>query len=113
MNKETIAIVQQSWVKVVSIAPKAPELFYQNLFAADPTLQRLFKGNMTEQGKNLMQMIGAAVGNLNDLDGLIPVLHSLGKRHAVCGVNQSITKPWEVPCSRPWRRVWVRALPRP
>lgn len=79
MNRETITLVQQSWAKVVPISPRAAELFYQNLFAADPSLRRLFNGNMTEQGKKLMQMIGAAVGKRNDLDGFIPILQSLGK----------------------------------
>lgn len=89
MNKETIQLVQQSWANVLPIAPKAAELFYQNLFAADPSLKRLFKGNMTEQGKKRMQMIGAAVGKLNDLDGLVPVLQSLGKCHSGYGVKDA------------------------
>ena len=89
MNRETITLVQQSWAKVVPILPRAAELFYQNLFAADPSLRRLFNGNMTEQGKKLMQMIGAAVGKRNDLDGLIPILQSLGKRNGDYGVQES------------------------
>ncbi len=89
MKQETIHLVQESWAKVVPIAPKAAELFYQNLFVADPTLQHLFKGNMTEQGGKLMQMIGAAVGKLNDLDGLVPVLQALGKRHGGYGVKDA------------------------
>lgn len=89
MKRETIILVQQSWAEVAPIAPKAAELFYQNLFAADPGLKRLFKGNMTEQGQKLMQMIGAAVSKLHDLDGLVPVLQSLGKRHAGYGVKEA------------------------
>ncbi len=89
MKRETITLVQQSWAKVAPIAPKVAELFYQNLFAADPGLKRLFKGNMTQQGQKLMQMIGAAVGKLHDLDGLVPILESLGKRHAGYGVKEA------------------------
>lgn len=33
---------------------------------------------MQEQGKKLMQMIGAAVGKLNDLETLVPILQGLG-----------------------------------
>ena len=51
MQNETIVLVQQSWKKVAAIAPKAAELFYQNLFSADPSLKPLFKGDMHEQGK--------------------------------------------------------------
>lgn len=89
MQQQTITLVQDSWQKVAAIAPQAAELFYQNLFEADPSLKPLFKGEMPEQGKKLMQMIGAAVGKLNDLPALVPILQGLGKRHAGYGVEDS------------------------
>lgn len=89
MQSETIALVQQSWKKVATIAPKAAELFYQNLFNADPSLKPLFKGDMHEQGKKLMQMIGAAVDKLHDLPTLVPILQGLGKRHSGYGVEDA------------------------
>lgn len=87
MQKETIALVQGSWKQVQPIAPQAAELFYQNLFAADPSLRILFKGDMQSQGEKLMQMITAAVNKLHDLDALVPVLQGLGKRHGDYGVR--------------------------
>ncbi|OHC26535.1 MAG: hemin receptor [Pseudomonadales bacterium RIFCSPLOWO2_12_59_9] len=89
MQQHTITLVQDSWRQVAAIAPQAAELFYQNLFDADPSLKPLFKGEMPEQGKKLMQMIGAAVGKLNDLPALVPILQGLGKRHAGYGVEDS------------------------
>lgn len=89
MQPQTIALVQESWKKVAAIAPKAAELFYQNLFSADPSLKALFKGDMQEQGKKLMQMIGAAVGKLHDLPTLVPILQGLGQRHQGYGVEDS------------------------
>ncbi len=86
MDSNTINLVQQSWAKVAPIAPQAAELFYTNLFVKDPALKPLFKGDMQAQGEKLMQMIGAAVGKLNDLDTLVPILQSLGRRHATYGV---------------------------
>lgn len=88
MNQNTVLLVQESWKKVAAIAPQAAELFYQNLFVADPSLKSLFKGDMTEQGKKLMQMIDAAVGKLNDLETLVPILQSLGVRHDGYGVKE-------------------------
>ncbi|MGL5047067.1 MAG: globin family protein [Shewanella sp.] len=88
MNQNTVLLVQESWKKVATIAPQAAELFYQNLFTADPSLKSLFKGDMTEQGKKLMQMIGAAVGKLNDLETLIPILQNLAVRHDGYGVKK-------------------------
>lgn len=89
MNQDTIAHVQSSWKAVAAIAPQAAELFYDNLFAADPALRPLFKGDMAAQGRKLMQMIGAAVGKLNDLDTLVPILQNMGARHAGYGVQDA------------------------
>lgn len=89
MEQESIALVQSSWQKITPIAPQAAALFYENLFAADPSLKPLFKGNMDEQGKKLMQMIGAAVGKLNDLPTLVPIVKNLGQRHAGYGVREA------------------------
>ena len=87
MDQKTIALVQESWAKVLLIAPQAAALFYQNLFTADPALKPLFKGDMTEQGKKLMQMIDAAVGKLTDIETLVPILQGLAVRHDGYGVN--------------------------
>jgi purine-binding chemotaxis protein CheW len=89
MNNEIISQVQQSWAKVQPIAPQAAELFYRNLFALEPSLKSLFKGDMKAQGEKLMQMIGTAVARLAELDALVPVLQGLGKRHASYGVVAS------------------------
>jgi methyl-accepting chemotaxis protein len=89
MDEQVIHDVQSTWKTVEGIAPQAATLFYSNLFEADPSLKPLFKGDMGEQGKKLMQMIGAAVGKLTDLDALVPILQSLGKRHGAYGVQES------------------------
>ncbi|HSI60820.1 MAG TPA: globin family protein [Ideonella sp.] len=89
MNPQDIDAVQASWAQVEPIAPQAAELFYNNLFELDPTLQSLFRGDMQAQGQKLMQMIGAAVGKLNDLGTLLPILQSLGQRHGGYGVVDS------------------------
>ena len=88
MNEQVVSDVQSSWKAVAGIAPQAASLFYTNLFEADPKLKPLFKGNMDDQGNKLMQMIGAAVGNLNDLESLVPILQSLAKRHVAYGVKE-------------------------
>jgi methyl-accepting chemotaxis protein len=87
MDDRVVNDVQSTWKIVESIAPEAAALFYRNLFEADPALQPLFKGDMEEQGKKLMQMIGAAGEKLSDLDSLVPILQSLAIRHKGYGVN--------------------------
>ena len=89
MNAETIAHVQQSWAQVQPIAAQAAALFYRTLFEMDPQLQPLFKGNLTQQGRQLMLMIGAAVDRLSAPQTLIPVLQDLGRRHRGYGVQDA------------------------
>jgi hemoglobin-like flavoprotein len=89
MNDTDIRLVQDSFQKVAPIAPQAAALFYANLFEADPSLRTLFRGDMVAQGEKLMQMIGVAVGKLNEPEVLIPVLQKLGVRHAGYGVEDA------------------------
>ncbi len=87
MTPEQKILVQQSFTKVVPIADQAAALFYQRLFSLDPSLQPLFRGNMEEQGRKLMKMIGTAVNGLDDLDALVPAVQDLGRRHVGYGVE--------------------------
>ena len=82
MNLQQIALVRSSFALVQPIASEAAALFYDNLFRADPTLRHLFKGDMTHQGQRLMGMIGSALQLLDRPTALLPVLRSLGARHA-------------------------------
>jgi hemoglobin-like flavoprotein len=86
LNSTQIRLVQQSFSAVAPIAEAAAEMFYQRLFELDPSLSKLFKGDMKEQGRKLMTMIAAAVRGLDDLNALVPTVQKLGARHAVYGV---------------------------
>ena len=81
--------VQESFAAVMPIADDAAALFYRRLFELDPSLERMFKGDMTEQRRKLMQMLTAAVKGLDRLDQLVPVVEDLGRRHAGYGVADS------------------------
>jgi hemoglobin-like flavoprotein len=87
MNENQIALVQESWKKVLPIREVAAELFYGKLFELDPTLRALFRGDMVEQGRKLMTMIGTAVAGLSRLDQLVPAVELLGARHVGYGVQ--------------------------
>ena len=88
MNGEQINLVQESFGKVVPIADTAAALFYGRLFDIDPALEPLFKGDMVEQGRKLMQMIGVAVKSLDRLEQVLPAVRMLGARHAGYGVRE-------------------------
>ena len=79
-------LVQESFAAVMPIADDAAALFYRRLFELDPSLERMFKGDMTEQRRKLMQMLTAAVKGLDRLDQLVPVVEELGRRHVGYGV---------------------------
>ena len=87
MTNEQIKLVQDSFRQVGPIAETAAQLFYARLFELDPDLELLFKGNLTEQGRKLMQMLGLAVSSLDRMEQLLPVVRSLGARHVSYGVR--------------------------
>jgi len=87
MNPRQIALVRSSWRQVLPIAEQAAEIFYARLFELDPTLKPLFRGDMTEQGRKLMAMLGAVVAQLDRLGELVPAVQQLGRRHAGYGVE--------------------------
>lgn len=88
MTPEKIELVSSTWKQVLPISEKAAELFYGKLFEIDPAVKPLFKGDMVEQGKKLMQMINTAVNNISDVEKIIPALQDLGKRHIDYGVTE-------------------------
>jgi hemoglobin-like flavoprotein len=89
MTPDAQRLVRESFAKVTPIAPAAAAMFYDRLFVLDPALRPLFKGDMAEQGRKLMSMIGVAVANLSKLDVIVPAVRDLGRRHAGYGVQQA------------------------
>ena len=87
MTPRQIELVQASFKQVQPIAVEAARLFYERLFEIDPSLRPMFRGDLEEQGRKLMQMIGVAVGSLRRLEQIVPAVEDLGRRHAGYGVR--------------------------
>lgn len=87
MTPQQITLVQNSWVDVVPIQDTAAGLFYQRLFSLDPSVRPMFKGDMQEQGKKLMRMLGLIVNSLTRLDELVPVAQEMAVKHVGYGVE--------------------------
>ncbi len=87
MTAEQKALVQQTFTQVLPISEQAAAMFYDRLFQLDPSLRALFKIDLREQGKKLMQMIGFCVSKLNALDEIVPAVKDLGRKHAGYGVK--------------------------
>ena len=89
MTPNEKSLVQRTFGLVVPITDRAASLFYGRLFELDPALKLLFKVDMREQGRKLMQVIGFAVSKLDTLDELVPDVEALGRRHAGYGVKDA------------------------
>lgn len=87
ITSHQVDLVQSSFAKVGPIADAAAAMFYERLFELDPSLKPMFRGDMSEQGKKLMDMLKMVVANLRNLDRLIPGVRALGERHSVYGVR--------------------------
>ncbi len=89
MTPEQVKLVQESWKRVEPIEGVAANLFYDRLFELDEKLRPLFKGNLEEQKKKLMRMIGMVVRGLDNLESIVPAVQALGVRHKGYGVRDA------------------------
>lgn len=89
MTPQQIGLMQHSFERIAPQAEDVAALFYARLFEIDPSTQPLFTGNMKEQGRKLMQMIGIVVRGLGRLEQLVPAIQDLGRRHVGYGVTDA------------------------
>ena len=89
LTQAQVTLVQDTFAVIAPIADDAAALFYRRLFEIDPALRPMFKGDMAEQRRKLMQMLTAAVKGLHHLDRLVPVCEDLGRRHTGYGVTDA------------------------
>lgn len=87
MTPRQITLVQETFDAVQPIAVEAATMFYDRLFALDPSLRRLFRGDIQEQGRKLMQAIALVVQGLRAPDAILPAVTALGARHRGYGVE--------------------------
>jgi len=86
MTPNQIELVQSSFAKVEPISDQAAAIFYARLFELAPDVRALFKGDMTEQGRKLMNMLGSVTRQLGNLDTLA-VAQRLAERHVGYGAE--------------------------
>ncbi|MFN4276308.1 MAG: globin family protein [Ferrovibrio sp.] len=89
MTPAQIALVKDSFVKVLPMKEVAAAAFYERLFTLDPSLKPLFKGDMRAQGQKLMFAIGSVVAALDHLDTVIEGVQSMARRHVGYGVKDT------------------------
>ena len=87
MTPKEIALVRQGFDQIAPMAQAAGELFYQKLFALDPSLRPLFRGEVAAQAGHLMAALAMVVRSLDDLGPVVGQIQALGRRHAAYGVQ--------------------------
>jgi hemoglobin-like flavoprotein len=87
VNPRQVELVQQTFARTRPIAAHVAATFYAELFALEPSLRPMFKGDMIVQGDKLMQMLRYVVDGLTDPGGLLPTLRTLAIRHVEYGVE--------------------------
>jgi nitric oxide dioxygenase len=89
MMPEQIALVRQSFAKIEPAKEAAAALFYERLFAVDPSTRALFRGDMRSQRAKLMAAIAAVVRSLDRPEPMFDQLRALARRHVGYGVRES------------------------
>lgn len=87
MNAAQRELVQTTFAKLAVMPEVAGALFYERLFAANPSFRPLFKNNMRVQGLKLMTMLAMVVYNLPEDDQVSPAIRDLAARHVEYGVK--------------------------
>jgi hemoglobin-like flavoprotein len=89
VNAEQRALVRSTFETLRPIPKHAGVAFYERLFARDPALRRLFKGNIENQAAMFVTALNLAVLDLVEQGFVPPSVRALGVRHAGYGVEEA------------------------
>lgn len=87
MDSDQIDLVRDTFVQIVLESDAAARSFYDRLFELAPETRLLFRGDMIEQGRHLIEALGRIVTGLSRLDVMRPTLCKLAERHVDYGVE--------------------------
>ena len=87
MNAAQQELVRTTFARLAVMPEVAGALFYERLFAANPSFQPLFKNDMRIQGVKLMTMLAMVVYNLPEPGQILPAIRDLAVRHVEYGVK--------------------------
>jgi hemoglobin-like flavoprotein len=87
MHPNQLELVRDSFVQILVDPERAAALFYGRLFELAPDTRPLFRHDMTEQGRRLIEALAWIVTGLSQLDVMLPSLRKLAERHVGYGVE--------------------------
>jgi len=89
MTPEQIALVKDSFARILPMKATVAAAFYDRLFRLDPSLKLLFGGDLEAQGDKLMMAIGRVVAALDHFDTIATSVRALARRHLSYGAQDS------------------------
>lgn len=81
LTNNEIEAVRKSFKTIQADEDSFAGICYDKLFDLDPSLQTLFRSDMSMQKKSLMVMLEKMVINLDNLEDFSPTVELLAKRH--------------------------------
>lgn len=87
MNPNQIDLVRDSFVQILVDPERAARIFYDRLFELAPETRALFRNDMVDQGRQLIEALGWIVTGLSRLEAMLPALRKLAQRHVGYGVE--------------------------
>src|SRR5262249_16796052 len=80
-------LVRDSFESVQAYGTSVVVLFYGRLFEIAPETRALFKIDIREQSRKLVETLRTTVEALDKFEALLPVLAELGRKHVMYGVQ--------------------------
>lgn len=88
MTPRAISIVRASFAQLVPVPDRVGARFYHRLFQMAPETRVMFKNDMAEQGRKLVQTLATVVRGLDSLESILPAVRDLAIRHDDYGVAE-------------------------
>jgi len=90
MTPDQIFQIRSTFHRLEAMPEKAADIFYDRLWAIDPTTASLFAHtDMALQGHKLMASIAFVVNALDNPELVVSVAQTLARRHITYGVTQA------------------------
>jgi hemoglobin-like flavoprotein len=89
MTKERIQLLQQNLLRLLSVSDLTGQLFYKRLFELDPSIRSMFKADMQEMTRQLMQTVGMIVTGLSTPGEVMSLVAEYGRKHVEYGVVEA------------------------
>lgn len=87
MTPQQVHLIRKSFAELARHDHVAALVFYRRLFELDPELRPLFKNDIEEQSRKLLDMLGVLISMLERPMGLELELKAMGARHLGYGVK--------------------------